>query len=495
MGYVACGGEEDLSEGAPSYADSTLSFPLYAYSGPTDGTYTENNVRYDTGVDYRTEERYREYAECGFNILLLQGNDPYEGEPFGTSQTKKNMDNAQKAGLKVIVFDSRLHKLSIQESSLVSTPETRDESRIAEHTQFETAEALQAFVADCMKDYAAHPAFYGIQLKDEPSHLMFQAMGETYRAVKAVSQDAFVQCNLLPMLSNPALLPRYSDLGTDLAQLETYYRAYLEKFLDKSGADYILFDSYPMLQNDAGGKNIASLHIRGLQIAAETAKARGVRLYNVAQTVAHDAGGKRSTRKCGKGEMYWQTNLLMGMGVKQISYFTYWRKQDNSAGEYFYGDASIMSQTGEKNPLYGYLQMIHGEMQKLGKVILHFDWQATSYAVGTPLDFSMSWLGGVENQRLEKVVEHRVKQGGVSLVSELKDAKNGQYGYMIQNVLDPAWAELGANTVSEITLKFDGAFRRLAVYEKGNVRYVELASDQTYTCKLDAGYAQFVLPY
>lgn len=495
FGCAACGGEEDLSEGAPSYADSKLAFPLYAYSGPTDGTYTENGIRYDTGVDHRTEERYREYADCGFNILLLQGNDPYTGEAFETSQTKKNMDNAAAAGLKVIVFDSRLHALSVQESSLIATEETRSEARIAARTQFESQDALNGYVSDCMKDYANHPAFYGIQLKDEPSHTMFQAMGETYRAIKAAAPNAFVQCNLLPMMANASLLPRYSDLGTDLEQLETYYRAYLEKFLDKSGADYLLYDSYPMLQNDEGTKSIASLHVRGLQLTAEVAKERGVKVYNVAQTVSHAAGGRRSTRKCGKSEMYWQTNLLMGMGVKQISYFTYWRKQDNSAGEYFYDDASIMSQTGQKNALYGYVQTIHREMQKLAPVILNFDWQATSYAVGTPLDFSMNWLSGVENQTLAKVTQHTVRQGGVSLVSELKDSKNGQYGYMIQNLLDPAWAELGGNTVSEITLKFDDAYSKLAVYEKGEVRYVALSAENTYTCKLDAGYAQFVLPY
>lgn len=495
FGCAACGEEEDIAVGAPDYSESECFFPLYAYSGPTDGTYTENGVQYSTGTDYRTEERYKEYAECGFNILLLQGNDPYRGEEFASSQTKKNMDNAQKAGLKVIVFDARLHDLSTQEQSLIATSDTYDAARIANNTQFQSETALAEYVANCMKDYAAHEAFYGLQLKDEPSHTMFQAMGEVYRAIKAYMPGAFVQCNLLPFTQNAALLPRYSDLGTDIEQSEVYYRAYLQKFLDKSGADYLLFDSYPMMQNDAGTKSISSTHIRGLQIAAEAAKENDVELYNVAQTCAHNAGGKRSTRKCGKSEMYWQTNLLMGMGVKQVSYFTYWRKQDNSSGEYFYDDASIMSQNGEKNALYGYLQTIHREMQKLAKVIMNFEWQATSYAVGAPLDFSMNWLSGVENQKLTMVKTHTVKSGGVSLVSELKDLERGQFGYMIQNILDPAWAETGGNTISEITLQFDQAFSKLAVYEKGEVHYVKLTSENTFTCKLDAGYALFVLPY
>ena len=93
-----CGGKTggnsaDLS-GAPDYSGSTGEFLTYGYTGPTDGTWFRDDEQYNTGEDYRTTERYAEYKDAGFNVLLLQGNEPYNGEPFETSILKRNMDRA-----------------------------------------------------------------------------------------------------------------------------------------------------------------------------------------------------------------------------------------------------------------------------------------------------------------------------------------------------------------------------------------------------------------
>ena len=70
-------------------------FPLYAYSGPTDGTYRIDGETFSVGEDFRTRTRFAEYRRAGFNILLFQGNDPYCGEEWESSQTKLNLDNAE----------------------------------------------------------------------------------------------------------------------------------------------------------------------------------------------------------------------------------------------------------------------------------------------------------------------------------------------------------------------------------------------------------------
>ena len=62
----------DLS-GAPDYSSYDGEFLTYGYTGPTDGTWFRDDEQYNTGEDYRTEERYREYKEAGFNTLLIQG--------------------------------------------------------------------------------------------------------------------------------------------------------------------------------------------------------------------------------------------------------------------------------------------------------------------------------------------------------------------------------------------------------------------------------------
>ena len=102
----------DLS-GAPDYSSYDGEFLTYGYTGPTDGTWFRDDEQYNTGEDYRTEERYREYKEAGFNTLLIQGNEPYKGEDFETSVLKRTMDRAYAAGItRIIVYDSRLDALS-----------------------------------------------------------------------------------------------------------------------------------------------------------------------------------------------------------------------------------------------------------------------------------------------------------------------------------------------------------------------------------------------
>ena len=67
-------------------------FVLYGYSSGTDGTYFSGTRLFTQNKDFRTAEQYTYYRECGLNTLLLEGNDPYYGETWATSQTKKNMD-------------------------------------------------------------------------------------------------------------------------------------------------------------------------------------------------------------------------------------------------------------------------------------------------------------------------------------------------------------------------------------------------------------------
>lgn len=74
-------------------------FMLYGYSSGTDGTYFSGTRVFTQNKDFRTEEQYRYYLESGLNTLMLEGNDPYYGETWETSQTKKNMDTAYKAGI------------------------------------------------------------------------------------------------------------------------------------------------------------------------------------------------------------------------------------------------------------------------------------------------------------------------------------------------------------------------------------------------------------
>ena len=46
-------------------------FPIYGYSPPPQGEWWIDDTTFTT-EDFRTVERYKEYKDCGFNILFMQ---------------------------------------------------------------------------------------------------------------------------------------------------------------------------------------------------------------------------------------------------------------------------------------------------------------------------------------------------------------------------------------------------------------------------------------
>jgi len=96
-------------------------------------------------------QRYREIAECGFNVVL---------PPCGAWSVELNrqiLDLCQKTGMKAIVGDGRL---------LAKQPDDPDFAR-----------NLDAVIAD----YAHHPALGGYFLVDEPSASAFPLLGAVNR--------------------------------------------------------------------------------------------------------------------------------------------------------------------------------------------------------------------------------------------------------------------------------------------------------------------------
>ena len=478
-----CGCDGTPQAEAPDYSASDKQFSFYAYAPPGDGIYTVDGVSYDGAHDengnrisFQTVEKYREYAECGFDTIMFQADDPYTGtETWEESHLKSIMDKANEVGLRAIMFDSRLHDLSASVEPIVGTG-----------CRFSTQEELEEYVASCMKDYTGHPAFYGLLIRDEPTYEMLPAIGSLYRAIKKNYPDCFIQCNLFPL--DPSNAAAYAEGGT-VSTANASYRAYLEEFIDRTGADYVMFDSYPMMKDTKGGNIIKEAHLKGLEIATDVARSKNVALYAVAQTCSWKKNGIQRARACTEADMYWQTNLYMGMGVKQISYFTYQRKRTNStSGEYFDDGTSFIRSNGEKTELYDWMQKIHGEMQKLASVILNFDYVGLRSYVGGTAPCPIGFLAGVQDCEFTMIDDAQTSDSSVMLITELYDDEKNQYMYMIQNIADPS--VVAESLTASVTFSDTQA---LAVYDKGERTLSEY--DGEYTVELAPGEAVFVLPY
>lgn len=478
----ACAEGEDTNKkpvnpNAPDYSDSTLQMDFYGYSPPTDGTYNLDGQTFTTGEDYRTPERYKEYMDCGMTILLAQSSGAYKaGDVWETSDAKKVLDAAYEAGLKkVILVDYRIQNLSRTDGTI-----------IGEDKQFETQDELDDYIKECMQPYIDHPALYGMQLVDEPRYTMFESIRDVYQSLRRVAPDLFVQCNLYPLDTDRSSLTFYPP--TDSGDVFDRYEAYVEQYIDTVGMDYVMLDSYPMMAN-----GIKAQHIRGMQIVSEICAERKLKFFLVCQTCEILRGGSPYLRAVEEADMYWQTNLALGLGVSQISYFTYWNKQANSTqGEQFVDGTAIMTRNGTKTALYYALQDIHQEIQKLAPTILNFTYSSSTYATKAPTNYTTSHLSSALKGELEYVTDIQVDKESV-FVSELKDETKNHTMYMVMNLINPVFAD-GSNTKQTSVLTFDPRFSHAAVFANGERTDVDLENG-TLSFTLDPGEAQFVIPY
>jgi len=272
------------------------------------------------------------------------------------------------------------------------------------------------------------------------------------------------------------------------------FEAYLKAFIAETGINSITYDNYPILPDTGNGSVFYRLYFRAMQIAAKVCKETGAKFCFVAQTEAYLVNGKQAHRLPNEDEMFFQMNALLGFGVKQIAYYTYWDKSDcNMLGEGHPEGTAMVSRKGEKMPLYYSVQKINAMAQKLAPVILNFDYVADRYVIKTPFTTHPFHLEYTKRGKLTKVVASSTSQE-VALINELYDKDKGQWLYRVQNITYNYYAEQQNLPEQQTTLKFASEFSKVDVFDGNEWKTVELV-DGEYTCSLRAGYAEYLLPY
>ena len=576
LSLVACN-QQVAEPTAPDYSAYNHKMSFYCYNPPNDGTWyidkTQNPaVKGTAGEDFRTVERYKEYKDCGFDILMMQSSGRYNGEVWETSDTKMVMDRAYQAGLeKIIVTDGRLQRLSegcvsVNEQGVPDPTSTtyvylsdknRDsvkqlidlvgEGLVGEHSPFKTEEQLDEYVKACMTPYMNYQGFYGVQLKDEPNYKHVTFYGDTYQAIKRVCPTSFVQYNLNQVYTDYSYFWGYPDwegataetIEESLYAYESVYREdrdangniktydlsnendvfaktaaealakkkaeenqieegfkrygnYLRSYIDNTGADYIMWDSYPL-----EGKSIRMQYIRNMQVTADVCKEKGVKFANTTQTDCEVNGQSGEVRKRAVDEYgaRWLNNMLLGFGVKEIVYYTYFNKGndfDGKSGENYPDGTSFITHHGQKTDLYYFMQKIIAEDQKFAPVIMNFDY-VTSNVYSVPAStYSTEHIRMAQRGNAFQKVKEITINKECALATELYDKTNDRYMYMVQNVVDPKYQ--GAKAYQTATVEFNSGYTYALVYRNGEPTKVKL-TDGKLEVKQHAGEAVFVIPY
>ena len=523
------------------YSDEeAVELDRYAYASLSNGQWTiDGTNQVQNPTDYRLDENaYATYKDAGFNIVLAQDmiNVDVDAETWA-KEGKVYMDYAYEAGLKAILSDWHFQILSkpitigsggtVQVSNetykpwIIATDANATTGLAADYlnalsaagltadtTRFASRDALDNYVRSQLAQYKDHPAFYGVMLADEPSYHNAYCYGEIYQSIKRVMPECYVQYNLLPMEADAAAIQRYytgvkNDKATS-AQIEEAYRQYVELFLDAMGTDYIQYDDYPFKSATDGmwfwettTPYVDTTSLRNIQLVAEIAKERGLAVKVVTQSCVMKKGGSNGDvliRQITENDARWLNNYLMGFGVKQINYFTYWTKHSNSSsGEYFEDNGSFVNRDGTTTAVYGFMKTIMADNTKFAPTISHFDYNASKVVGsdnGSQNNEHISWSSNLTADVSFRFVTGVTTNLEYTLVTELYDKDNYNYMYMVMNTIDPN--EGGTQT---ITVTFDGTFDTIYVYDQTGARTSVVLTNNTYTVTLTAGQAVYLLPY
>lgn len=410
------------------------------------------------------------------------------------------MDKAAKVGLKVIVTDYRLILLcrEISDGGVIGSGNFTDSDIVSgiRTRKFQNEKALDEYVKKCLAGYMDHSAFYGVILQDEPDYKTATAYGQVYQSIKRVCSSAYVQMNLYPMertafrfyppLAGNENVDETNRKATDVSNSELYtrYTAYVTAFLDSTGCDYLQYDQYPMTNS----KGVIEEYIKCFQLTAALCLERGIELKHVAQSSAWYSNGTLNRRELSEADARYTNNMMLGFGVKDIVYYTYWEKESTTDETVVSGSAFVDS-NGSATKLYGYIKNIIAENNAFANVILNFDYRSSKIVKGSSVSYSSPQVNLATSGTLAKVTSV-TSDKEYALVTELYDETLGNYMYMLQNITNPIYGT--ARQTSTIT--FSPEYAYAAVFINGVRSDIEL-NNGTYTATLNAGDAVFIIPY
>ena len=339
---------------------------ISAFTPPPNGWVRayKNGVVYDEKFyeDFRTYERYKEYRDCGFDEIMFAGETKYLGEDYETSDLKKMLDLSAACDLNALVYDGRILNLTVQAKKSI----------IGE--LFDTEEALDEYLKECVKDYSKHPAFYGIVIIDEPFIERVQVVHQIAKAMKRVLPNAFVHTCFNPLSCVDGGPMQETVLGKDGDGYEAY--GYYIDQMSVPELGYWGYDDYPF--KHAEGVPMIEKYITTQQFVANRCKKNNLPFHFTMQSYTNNVIDKKkgTPRMLDKDDLFWVANLALGFGVKKFYYYTYWRF--TSRGALNAPDIAIMDDDGSKI-LYDEVQQTNALIHKVFPQIADFVYEGSQY--------------------------------------------------------------------------------------------------------------------
>ena len=461
-------------------------FDFYGYNAPTCGKYYMDNEVYTLGEDYRSVKRYKEYKNIGFTQALLQHDNSYNGEKWETSSAKKCLDGCAKVGLKVILEDKRIKDLS------------KEEILIGENGRFKTEKDLVDFLDEMTAIYRDHPAFYAVQLQDEPPYKNLKNYATVYKIIKKYFPKMELQCNLLNMVLHTHIAPDPEHLQT----MQKDYEDYLHFFAKESGINYLMTDEYAFRGNNV----LSPWSIPTFQVLANACRDLGIELRLVLQSFCQEGmivnredpdyvEGSCHWRRIGEKEMYWQMNMVLGLGCKEFSYFTYFTKArkalrtQRAVSDGIDGGA-LVNLDGTRTKLWFATQKIIREFKEFEPVIINYNYDNSYlfFPEGMDKDSFTYTKEAVLSDTSKLPISVKADKCPI-FVTEMKNGDSRMF--MIQNVGNPIDETLYKKRVPEIEIDLGTLANKAKFYRKGKLIQKTVENGKVKE-KLGRGQALFI---
>lgn len=485
--------------------DSGKTYESFAYGGTRglnkfdiDGVVIENDI------DFSSKEKLQEYKDAGFTVLFMTFSDDEEN--------LRVMDIAHELGLKCIITDFWIL------DGVTTTGKLIDENNPYPIVgrKFQNMDQLKEALKVELSVYCSHPAFFGLNLRDEPTIAYLEDYGDMYRGIRAAEtelkkhdgtffkeEEIYLHANLLPLGINDAKAywDDASTTGVDYTTLGDAYNKYVRAFLAATGANHFSVDIYEFRRD-----GIFPGFFSTMQMFRTACKEYGAEMTYVQQSFNTFTGSTESYARITRAEMMSETYTSIGMGVTHFSYYTYLPYASQSIN----GTHTInhfMTWNGEKTNVYYYGQAAMKEAKFLSDIVYNYNWQGAKFIVnpnpdemrfgtaaylGSRADTNTGTNAPFDQSHEFTLVKNVTIDNDILLLSELKDEKNNMYMYMVQNVLNPRDAQVDVTDVN-VSVEFDATYEWVAEISDGVINYVKL-DNGVYKNTLAAGYATFIVP-
>ena len=504
----------------PDYSAYTDEFDFYGYSSLHDGKYYVDDVEFSVGESFLTTEQYQTYKDVGMTIVFPQSILKIRGEEGAADgdenaqaifhadrandweRAKAEIDKFVEIGLeKTILYDEDLSWLALD-----GYTDYNLEGLIGEGRKFSTQDELDEYVYKLIQPYLGYKGVYGVTLADEPKYIAVKSYGQVYNAIHRVAKahgkelyvdynlnplnlTAFVNKNYYPTVEGTAEIPEGGNV--DFEDGFARYKKYIQDYLDSLNPTAIQYDDYPIRRG-----YLSATYIPCLQYIAGVARDRNIDFHMVTQSFGMDSQGSPSMRKLDENGAKWLNNMLIGFGVREISYFTYFaRTESKTDGESFlkYQDYSFIDYYGNKTRMYDIMKDVIADNKKFASTVLQFKYAKSGVFTHLPMNTDSGHLQYVDTneQTYTKVKSVNVNKE-CAMINELYDEKNDRYMYMAMNIVDPDFK--GSTAYQTITLEFDREYRYALVYKDGE-RSLHKLNDGKISVKGSSGDASFIIPF